>query len=86
MPFCLSMDPSSAQASRAGGARLPLTNVTWGEARLLAGALGGCRLPRAVERECAARGSSGRRYPWGDVWADGVANTAEGADGQNGGT
>lgn len=67
---------AAAQAARPRSAGVPFTNVTWGEASLLAGAMG-LRLPRAIERECAARGHDGRRYPWGDEWIDGAANTAE---------
>ncbi len=61
----------------------PVVGVTWFEAQAYGAWLTAFgrrvyRLPHEVEWEAAGRGRQGRRYPWGDEWADGRANTLEG--------
>jgi formylglycine-generating enzyme required for sulfatase activity len=57
---------------------VPVTGVTHSEASNYCAWKhpGGGRLPTEEEWEAAARGSSGRRYPWGDAWNPAAANVA----------
>jgi len=59
-----------------GFSRHPMTHITLEEAREYCAFVGG-RLPTDLEWEKAARGTDGRRYPWGDSLDPRLANIRE---------
>ena len=62
-----------------GQGAFPVSGLTLADAQRYA-EWRGCRLPTEAEWEKAARGVDGRRFPWGDSWADNRARHMQAAD------
>ncbi len=69
--------PAPWPSGSAPADRLPVTRVPWGDAASYCAwkYRDGGRLPTEIEREAAARGRSGRAFPYGDAPQAAIANT-----------
>ena len=69
--------------------QMPMTGLTWLQAyaycnwlNRVSGLPDFFRIPTSAQWEKAARGADGFRFPWGNTWQDGIANTKEAGHGQ----
>jgi formylglycine-generating enzyme len=75
---CIELGVCTAPPFAAGGGRLdrpnlPVTLVAFSDAQRYCSFVGG-RLPTEAEWERAARGASGRRFPWGNIYNPRLSN------------